>query len=194
MNICYNLILPNIIEIRNTFTNENRINEALNWEKRVLDRLDAANRNDYLNKKNSKGINYSDPAVSIKRNENMKKAINLLAAKEKRKNTDLLPETKEKRRMAALKREADPVKKYNRLIKAFSQDAIDKRKKSLAITNQLPEIKEINNPNTTNHNVLVSIPNNFLPIPIAFVSSICFFTASNPCGLNFLVNSIIVEF
>jgi len=134
--------VPSIIEIRNTFTNENRINEALNWEKRVLDRLNAAKRNDYLNKKNSKGINYSDPAVSIKRNENMKKAINLSAAKEKRKNTDLLSETKEKRRMAALKREADPVKKHNRLIKAFSQDAIDKRKKSLAITNQLPEIKE----------------------------------------------------
>ena len=133
--------VPSIIEIRNTFTNENRINEALNWEKRVLDRLNAAKRNDYLNKKNSKGINYSDPDVSYKRNKNMKKAINIPAAKQKRKITDSLPEIKEKRRMAAIKREADPIKRHNRLSRAFSQDAIDKRKKSLAITNQLSSVK-----------------------------------------------------
>jgi len=133
--------MPDIIEIRKTFTGKDKINESINWEKRVLDRLNAANRPDYLNKRNSKGINYSDPDVSFKRNKNMKKAINLPAAKQKRKITDSLPETKEKRRMAAIKREADPIKRHNRLGKAFSQDAIDKRKKSLAITNQLPSVK-----------------------------------------------------
>jgi hypothetical protein len=134
--------LPNTIEVRNTFTSENRINEAIQWEKRVLDRLNAAQRDDYLNKCNSKGINYSDSAVSEKRNTNMKIAINLPSAKEKRKITESLPETKEKRSISALKREADPIKRNNRLSKAFSQEAMNKRKESFSKTAKLPEFIE----------------------------------------------------
>jgi hypothetical protein len=112
-------------EVRKTFYGTNRIEMSISWEKRVLDKLDAAHRDDYLNKRNSKCINCMD-----------------LIIKENRRLTDLMPETKEKRSISALKREADPIKRNNRLSKAFSKDAIDKRKLSVAITNQLPEIKE----------------------------------------------------
>lgn len=112
-------------EVRKTFYGTNRIEMSISWEKRVLDKLDAAHRDDYLNKRNSKCINCMD-----------------LIIKENRRLTDLMPETKEKRSISALKREADPIKRNNRLSKAFSKDAIDKRKLSVAITNQLPETKE----------------------------------------------------
>lgn len=88
-----------------------------------MNKLNVAFRDDYLNKRNNKAINYNDPDIS-----------------EKRKVTESLPNIKEKRKRIALEREADPIKKANRLNKAFSKEAIDKRKKSLAITNQLPEV------------------------------------------------------
>ena len=53
--------LPNIIEIRQTFTNKNRVNEAREWEYRVLTKLDVVSREDYLNRGNGKGI---DPRIS----------------------------------------------------------------------------------------------------------------------------------
>ena len=112
-------------EVRRTFHGPNRIEIAISWEKRVLDKLDAAHRDDYLNKRNSKCINCMD-----------------LVIKENRRLTDLMPETKKRRSLSALKRESNPIYRSNRLTKAFSKDAIEKRKLSVAITNQLPEIKE----------------------------------------------------
>ena len=129
-------------EVRKIFTGHDRIARAISWEARVLDRLNAAYREDYLNKRNSKAINCTDPVISAKRNRNMITAINTPKSKEKRRCTDLMPETKEKRRLASLKRESDPIKKNDWISKTFSEEAINKRKKSVAITNALPEVHE----------------------------------------------------
>lgn len=47
---------PDIIEIRRTFTSDNRINEAREFETRVLRRLQVHKRQDYLNVGINKGI------------------------------------------------------------------------------------------------------------------------------------------
>lgn len=133
---------PTIIEIRKIFTGENKISDAIKWESAVLRRVRAATRSDFLNKRDSAGINYTDPEVADKRNTNMRKSISSHETKEKRKLVESLPKTKEKRKVAALTREADPIKKANRLSKAFSKEANEKRKKSLAMTNQLPEVRK----------------------------------------------------
>lgn len=129
-------------EIRKTFLKEDRVSAAIRWEHTVLRRMNAAIREDYLNKRDSKGINYQDPAVAEKRNTNMKLAITSPAVKEKRKETDALPETRERRKLAAILREADPLKKANRIMKAFSDEAKEKRRLSFARTVGTPEFKE----------------------------------------------------
>src|ERR1035437_6994954 len=54
---------PIIIEVRKVFTGESRIINALAWEQRVLKRIGAKSRSDYLNKRDYKGINCYDPEV-----------------------------------------------------------------------------------------------------------------------------------
>jgi hypothetical protein len=116
---------PIRIEIRKVFDGYDKINKAIEWEQKVLRRIKAAYRVDYLNKRDLKGINYSDPQVAMKR-----------------KHTNSNPQTKERRRAAAIKREADPIKKKNRIDKAFSREAILKRKQSFAKTVNSPDFKE----------------------------------------------------
>lgn len=133
---------PIKIEIRKIFEGDDKVNKAIVWEQKVLKRLNAAYRHDYLNKRDIKGINYNDFEVADKRNKNMINAISQPKVKEKIKATNLDPKTKERRSIAALKREADPVKKENRIRKAFSEEAIAKRKKAFDITVNTPEFKE----------------------------------------------------
>lgn len=52
---------PDIIQIRKKFLTENRVDDAREWEHRVLTRLDVIDRGDYLNMSNGKGI---DPRLS----------------------------------------------------------------------------------------------------------------------------------
>jgi ssDNA-binding Zn-finger/Zn-ribbon topoisomerase 1 len=52
---------PDIIEIRKQFLTENRVDDAREWEHRVLKRLDVIERNDYLNMSDGKGI---DPRLA----------------------------------------------------------------------------------------------------------------------------------
>jgi ssDNA-binding Zn-finger/Zn-ribbon topoisomerase 1 len=52
---------PDLIEIRKIFTGNDRVNEACEWEHRVLKRLDVVGRIDYLNRGNGKGI---DPRIT----------------------------------------------------------------------------------------------------------------------------------
>lgn len=52
---------PDIIEIRKTFSGADRVTKAIEWEHRVLSKLDAVGRVDYLNRSNGKGI---DPRIS----------------------------------------------------------------------------------------------------------------------------------
>jgi hypothetical protein len=46
--------LPDIIEVRKTFTSEDRVNHARNFEHRVLRRMKVKSRDDYLNKTDNK--------------------------------------------------------------------------------------------------------------------------------------------
>lgn len=48
--------MPDIIEIRKTFTSKDRVNEAQTHEHRALKRLKASTRTDYLNKTDNKSI------------------------------------------------------------------------------------------------------------------------------------------
>jgi hypothetical protein len=129
-------------EIRKEFLGEDSVSSAIEWEHKVLRRLNAAYRQDFLNKRDSKGINYSDPAVAEKRNTNMKRTLNTPESKEKRRIVDSLPITKENRSIAAKKRESDPVKKAHRLSRAFCDEAITKRKNNHKITVNTLEYKE----------------------------------------------------
>jgi hypothetical protein len=54
---------PDIIQIRQKFTGDNRVEKARIWEHRVLQRLQVVNRKDYLNLSDGKSI---DPAASSK--------------------------------------------------------------------------------------------------------------------------------
>jgi len=47
---------PDIKEIRKTFIGQNRVAEARNWEHKVLTRLKATTRTDYLNRSDGKSI------------------------------------------------------------------------------------------------------------------------------------------
>ena len=54
---------PDIIQIRQQFTNDNRVTCARLWEHRVLKRMNVIKRDDFLNKSDGKSI---DPAASSK--------------------------------------------------------------------------------------------------------------------------------
>jgi hypothetical protein len=48
--------MPDIIEVRQTFTTHSRINEARDWESRVLTKLNVTKNKNYLNKSTGKAI------------------------------------------------------------------------------------------------------------------------------------------
>ena len=50
---------PDIVEIRKTFSGDNRIKEAQHWEHRVLKRMKVVHREDFLNKTDGKSISIS---------------------------------------------------------------------------------------------------------------------------------------
>jgi hypothetical protein len=69
--------LPDIIEIRKTFTCENRVKKAKKHEHKVLSKINAGYRDDYLNKSNMNSLdttNLDDPAVRKRWIDNMNKA------------------------------------------------------------------------------------------------------------------------
>jgi hypothetical protein len=72
---------PDIIEVRKTFTGEDRVAKAKNIEGRMLVRLNAAKRDDYLNKRDGNG-QWSDE-IAIKHRQATKDAMNDPIIKEK---------------------------------------------------------------------------------------------------------------
>ena len=72
---------PDIIEVRKTFTGEDRVAKAKNIEGRVLVRLKAARRDDYLNKRDGNG-QWSDD-IAAKHRQATKDAMNDPQIKEK---------------------------------------------------------------------------------------------------------------
>lgn len=76
--------LPDIIEVRKTFTCENRVQKAILHEHLVLKKINAVKRQDYLNKHDGKAMSVysSDPAI-IKRYKENKAAADLKIAQDK---------------------------------------------------------------------------------------------------------------
>lgn len=66
--------MPDIIEVRKTFTGEDRVAKAINIEGRMLVRLNAAKRDDYLNKRDGNG-QWSDE-IALKHKQATKDAMN----------------------------------------------------------------------------------------------------------------------
>ena len=77
--------LPDIIEIRKTFTSESRVDNARKWESRVLSRLKVHLRTDYLNQSTGKGI----PPMPGNKNP-----MNLPGVRDKHKESVNKPEVK----------------------------------------------------------------------------------------------------
>ncbi len=113
---------PTVIEIRKVFNTTDRIQKAIDWEKKVLVKLKAHLRDDYINKHAGSAINYSDPDV-IARIE----YVNSLDA------------TKQNRKRAAIEREQCPEKRKKRLERSTSPEAIEKRRKSYIETTSTDE-------------------------------------------------------
>jgi hypothetical protein len=73
--------MPDIIEVRKEFHGEDRVAKAINIEGRMLVRLNAAKRDDYLNKRDGNG-QWSDE-ITIKHRQATKDAMNDPIIKEK---------------------------------------------------------------------------------------------------------------
>ena len=104
---------PNVIEIRRVFTDNDRIQQAIDWEKKVLVRMKAHIRNDYINKHAGAAINYNDPEIIARR-----EYVNSL---------DI---TKQNRKDAAIKRESDESIKQKRIKACNTPEAKEKRNKT----------------------------------------------------------------
>jgi hypothetical protein len=118
-----NTALPDIIEVRKTFTGEDRRNRAILHEQRTLKRLKVVGRQDYLNKHDTRAIDVCDPQVAAKI-----------------KATNATPETKQRRSEAIQRMMADPEKRARRAAGANTPEAKAKRAASLAVTNLDPEV------------------------------------------------------
>jgi hypothetical protein len=115
--------LPDIIEVRKTFTGEDRRKKAILHEQQTLKRLKVVGRQDYLNKHDIKAIDVCDPQVAAKI-----------------KATNATPETKQRRSEAVRRMWADPETKAKRIAAANTPEVKANRKASLAITNLDPEV------------------------------------------------------
>jgi hypothetical protein len=115
--------LPDVIEIRRTFTGEDRRQRAILHEQRALKRLKVVGRPDYLNKHDTKAIDVCDPAVAAKI-----------------KATNATPETKQRRSKAVLRYLADPVMKAKRTAALNTPEVKANRKASLALALLDPEV------------------------------------------------------
>jgi hypothetical protein len=76
--------LPDIIEVRKTFLGENRVQKSLLWESKVILKMNAPTRSDYLNKWGYKG-NWDHDSM-VKHKINTISAMNTEEMKEQCKN------------------------------------------------------------------------------------------------------------
>jgi hypothetical protein len=111
---------PDIVEIRQTFSGEDRVALAQSWEYRVLSRLNASNRTDYLNKTNNKSINLSDPEVELLRKTNLSLALKSEV-------------TRNRLRQSAKKQWSDPEKRKFILERQRQEDFCENRTKARAL-------------------------------------------------------------
>jgi hypothetical protein len=117
---------PDIIEVRNIFTGEHRVNQAILHEHRVLKRMKTINRPDYLNKHDGKAVNLSDPDVHKKLMEGIKRG-------------NERPSAKVNRKSGALKSWQDPEVKQRRVEATNTPEAKAKRKSSMELSYMDPE-------------------------------------------------------
>jgi hypothetical protein len=116
--------LPDVIEVRQTFTGEDRRKRAILHEQRALKRLKVVGRKDYLNKHDTKAIDVCDPAVAAKI-----------------KATNATPETKQRRSEGGKKAWSDEEVKKRRIAATNTPEAKKKRAESLALTALDPEVQ-----------------------------------------------------
>jgi hypothetical protein len=117
---------PDIIEVRNIFTDEHRVNRAILHEHRVLKRMNAINRPDYLNKHDGKAVNLSDPDVHKKLMDGIKRG-------------NERPSTKVNRKSGALKSWQDPEVKQRRVASFNTPEAKAKYRASMELSYMDPE-------------------------------------------------------
>jgi hypothetical protein len=156
---------PDIIQIRKTFDGNDRTDKSVVWECRVLTKLNAASRSDYLNKHNGNGrASMADPAVRKAHKEKMnspevkQRCRNSSNTELQKKNwTDIKirssritnmkksladPEIKKKQSDAIKKAVNTPdakLKKHNNMVKSWKDPVVRERK--IAALNK-PETKE----------------------------------------------------
>lgn len=65
---------PDVIQVRQTFSELDRVHKSQKWENRVLNFIDVAHRRDYLNKTNNHSFDNSDEETEQLRKNNAKKA------------------------------------------------------------------------------------------------------------------------
>jgi hypothetical protein len=58
---------PDIVEIRKIFVDDYKRERAIIWETRVLEKIGASTRNDFLNKHNNRAYDHKNPEIEEKR-------------------------------------------------------------------------------------------------------------------------------
>lgn len=132
---------PDIIEVRRTFTGEERVNKAILHEQKVLQRIGVVGRQDYLNKHDGRAIDLSDPVVYNKMVNGVREAMKRPEVLQKLKDVSAKPEVKKRRREGALKSWQDEAMKKRRVASFNTPEARAKRKASMELSYVDPEAK-----------------------------------------------------
>jgi ssDNA-binding Zn-finger/Zn-ribbon topoisomerase 1 len=133
---------PDVIEIRKQFLTENSVDDAREWEHRVLKKLDVVKRNDYLNMSDGKGI---DPRVASAArkgvspgNKNLPQAEHIKAKKRKPKEVVVCPHCGKSGGISAMYRHH-----FNNCGKKMDTSVIVKLREANEKKAQRPLVKEI---------------------------------------------------
>jgi hypothetical protein len=154
---------PDIVEIRKIFSGDDRNNKAVIWECRVLTKINAANRPDYLNKHNGNGrASMADPTVrkahkARMESDEVRQRCKDSSNNELKKKNWTVPSIRESRSAGIKKSLADPTikkKQSDAITKAVNEPAAKLKKQSSLIKSWAdPEVRKrritsINTPET----------------------------------------------
>ncbi len=132
---------PDIIEVRKTFTTEDRVTKSLEYEHRVMKRLGVTTRNDYLNKQNNGSKFYMDKTdieVETRRLENLRAS----QAKE---------ETKQKKRASMKKFLSDPKNREKLTSRINSEVMLKKRRDFLQNDPRIRAMRKVTGDQTSRY-------------------------------------------
>jgi hypothetical protein len=109
---------PDLVEVRKTFCGDGRVQSARIWEYKVLKRINAVKRIDFLNKTDNKSIGLHDPAVKERQRLAIIAAISTPEFKKKHsaatKAAMSRPDVKEKHREAVTAAQRRPEERAKR--------------------------------------------------------------------------------